>query len=100
VNAADGAAMKHSDPISVEHWHRHGNTLVRELEFRDSDEAVAFANRVAEEAVDYSRRPELTVTLNRVRVAVANLHHLPPTRAEVRLARKVDAVLAEHQQGP
>jgi pterin-4a-carbinolamine dehydratase len=92
--------MKHDDRIAIEHWHRHGNALVRELEFRDSDEAVAFANRVAEEAVDYERRPEVTVTLNRVRIAVANLHHLPPTQAEVRLARKVDAVLAGHRRGP
>jgi pterin-4a-carbinolamine dehydratase len=92
--------MKHSGPVSVEHWHRHGDALVRELEFRDSDEAVAFANRVAEDAVDYARRPELTVDLNRVRIAVANLHHLPPTPAEARLARKVDAVLAEHRRGP
>jgi pterin-4a-carbinolamine dehydratase len=92
--------MKHDERISVERWHRHGNALVRELEFRDSDEAVAFANRVAEEAVDYARRPELTVTVNRVRIAVANLHHLPPTGAEMRLARKVDAVLADHRPGP
>ena len=92
--------MTHDDLIAVERWHCHGIALVRELEFRDSDEAVAFADRVAEEAVDYSRRPELTVTLNRVRIAVANLHHLPPTRAEMRLARKVDAVLAEHRRGP
>jgi pterin-4a-carbinolamine dehydratase len=53
-----GRAPLHNDLISVERWQRHGNALVRELDFRDSDEAVVFASRAAAEAVDYARRPE------------------------------------------
>ena len=90
--------MKRDDQISVERWHRHGNPLAREFGFRDSGEAVAVANRVAEVAVDFAPRPELTVTLSRVRIAVADLHHLPPTRAEVRPTRNADTVLAEHRR--
>jgi hypothetical protein len=33
---------------------------------------------------------------NHVRLIVANLHHAPPTRAEQRLAAKVDAIVDEH----
>ena len=75
-------------------WQDHGGALVREFEFRDSDEAKAFAELVADQAVDYERRPELTLTSNRVRIAISNLHHLPPTLAERRLASKVDAIVA------
>jgi pterin-4a-carbinolamine dehydratase len=70
-------------------WQDHGGALVREFEFRDSDEA-----KVADQAVDYERRPDLTLTSNRVRIAISNLHHLPPTLAERRLASKVDAIVA------
>jgi pterin-4a-carbinolamine dehydratase len=75
-------------------WQTHGGALVREFEFRDSDEAKAFAELVADQAVDYHRRPELTLSSNLVRIAIPNLHHLPPTLAERRLARKVDAIVA------
>ena len=75
-------------------WRRVGLSLVRELSFRDFDEAFAFATRVAHEAVDYLRRPDICVFgFNRVRLTVANPHHAGLTEAEWRLARKVDAIL-------
>jgi pterin-4a-carbinolamine dehydratase len=76
-------------------WRREGEALVRELEFRDYDEAKAFAEHIAEHVEDYHRHPVLTITDNRVRIVVANLHHAGITRAEERLAAKVDAALAE-----
>lgn len=75
-------------------WRRSGLSLVRELSFRDFDEAFAFATRVAHEAVDYLRRPDICVFgFNRVRLTVANPRHAGLTEAEWRLARKVDAIL-------
>jgi pterin-4a-carbinolamine dehydratase len=76
-------------------WRHEGDALVRELAFRDYDEARAFADYVAEHVADYHRHPDLAITLNRVRIVVANLHHAGVTRAEERLAAKVDAALAE-----
>jgi 4a-hydroxytetrahydrobiopterin dehydratase len=79
------------------HWRRHGNALVQELQFRDFEEAMRFMERVAEAAVDYERRPDMCVSeYNRVRLTVANLHHAPPTQAELRLAAKVDAIVDQH----
>jgi pterin-4a-carbinolamine dehydratase len=69
--------------------------LERELEFRDNDEAVRFADHVAARAVDYKRRPDIRIVDNRVRFVVANLHHAGVTLAELRLAGKVDAAVAE-----
>jgi pterin-4a-carbinolamine dehydratase len=77
----------------VNHWRRTPDALERELSFRDNDEAIRFVDRVAPLAVDYFRRPEFHVTGNRVRIVVANLHDAGVTQAEIRLARKVDALL-------
>ncbi len=77
-------------------WRREPNALVRELEFRDYDDAKAFAEYIAEHVEDYHRHPDLAITHNRVRIVIANLHHAGVTAAEERLATKVDAVLAEN----
>jgi pterin-4a-carbinolamine dehydratase len=79
----------------VSGWRREHDALVRELAFRDYDEARAFADEIAERVEDYHRHPDLAINLNRVRIVIANLHHAGVTRAEERLAAKVDAVLAE-----
>jgi pterin-4a-carbinolamine dehydratase len=76
-------------------WRRERDALVRDIAFRDYEEAKAFAEYVADHVTDYNRHPDLTITLNHVRIVIANLHHAGITRAEERLAAKVDAVLAE-----
>ena len=76
-------------------WKQRGEALVRELRFRDFDEAMAFVQRVADEAVDYGRRPDMCILeSNHVRLSVANPHHAGITLAEQRLLDKVDAVVA------
>jgi 4a-hydroxytetrahydrobiopterin dehydratase len=78
-------------------WRLGGDALVRELQMRDFEDALRLVERVAEEAVDYLRRPDMCISeFNRVRLTVANLHHAGFTLAELRLARKVDAILDEH----
>ena len=82
-------------------WRCVGLSLVRELSFRDFEEAFAFATRVAHEAADYRRRPDICVFgFNRVRLTVANPHHAGLTEAEWRLARKVDAILTAEPAAP
>jgi 4a-hydroxytetrahydrobiopterin dehydratase len=75
-------------------WRRVGGSLVRELSFRDFDEAFGFVQRVASEAVDHMRRPDICIFgFNRVRLTIANPHHAGLTEAELRLAQRVDAIL-------
>lgn len=75
-------------------WRRVGQSLVRELSFRDFDQAFAFVQHVADQAVDYLRRPDICIfDFNRVRLTIANPHHAGLTEAELRLARKVDAIM-------
>jgi pterin-4a-carbinolamine dehydratase len=85
--------------MTAQGWRRTPTALERELSFRDNDEALRFVDNVVAQAVDYHRRPEIRVADNRVRLVVANLHHAGVTLAEIRLAGKVDAVLAQHHPG-
>jgi 4a-hydroxytetrahydrobiopterin dehydratase len=79
-------------------WRRDGAALRRELQFRDFETALRFVEAVAQMASDYGRRPDMCISeFNHVRLAVANLHHAGLTRAEMRLAKKADAVIGEHQ---
>jgi 4a-hydroxytetrahydrobiopterin dehydratase len=78
-------------------WRRPGHVLVRELRFRDFDEALGFVERVAHAAVDYGRRPDMCISeFNHVRLTIANPHHAGLTEQERRLADKVQAILDEH----
>jgi pterin-4a-carbinolamine dehydratase len=80
-------------------WRRENGALVRELEFRDYEEAKDVAEFIAEHVEDYHRHPDLVITLNRLRIVIANLHHAGITRAEERLAAKVDEALQLRLQG-
>jgi 4a-hydroxytetrahydrobiopterin dehydratase len=83
------------EPVSVHPgWRRIGEALVRELSFRDFDQAMAFVQRVADAAEDYLRRPDICILeFNRVRLTIINPHRAGITQAELRLAAKVDAVI-------
>jgi 4a-hydroxytetrahydrobiopterin dehydratase len=76
-------------------WRRRGDALIRDFRFRDFPAALAFVDLVGTEAVDYQRRPDLAISdFNRVRVTVANPNHAGLTAGELRLAARVDAVVA------
>jgi 4a-hydroxytetrahydrobiopterin dehydratase len=81
-------------------WRRDGGALVRTMRMKDFEDALALVERVAGAAVDYHRRPDMCISENNhVRVSIANLHHAGFTVAEIRLARKVDAIIGEHHPG-
>jgi 4a-hydroxytetrahydrobiopterin dehydratase len=78
-------------------WRRDGRALVRTMRMTDFEDALALVERVAGAAVDYHRRPDMCISENNhVRLSIANLHHAGFTIAEIRLARKVDAILEQH----
>ena len=80
--------------VSDTGWRQGDEGLVREIEFRDFGEALAFLERVAACAADHLRRPDMCVLrFNRVRITIANPHHAKLTAGELRLAGKVDAVI-------
>jgi 4a-hydroxytetrahydrobiopterin dehydratase len=80
-------------------WRRGQDTLVRELQFRDFDAALAFVERLGDMANDYGRRPDMCISeFNHVKLSVSNPHHAGLTRAELRLAAKVDTVIEQLPQ--
>jgi 4a-hydroxytetrahydrobiopterin dehydratase len=89
--------------LAGEHgWRRAGDSLVRELQLPDFDQALRFVERVAQLANDYGRRPDVCISeFNHVRLSISNLHHAGFTLAEMRLAAKVNAVIEEnHPEHP
>jgi 4a-hydroxytetrahydrobiopterin dehydratase len=75
-------------------WRRAGDSLVREFQFRDFDQALEFVDRVAAGAEDHLRRPDMCIVeFNRVRLTIANPNRSGITAAELRLAEKVNAVI-------
>jgi 4a-hydroxytetrahydrobiopterin dehydratase len=83
--------------VTAPPWRVDGRSLVREWRFRDFEAAFGFVELVSQEAVDYKRRPDMCIdTFNHVRITIANLHNGGLTRAEHRLAAKVDAVIERH----
>ena len=74
-------------------WRREGELLVREIEFRDFSDAVAFLERIAG-VEDHLRRPDMCIlSYNRVRLTIGNPHHAGLTAAEIRLAEKVNPLI-------
>jgi 4a-hydroxytetrahydrobiopterin dehydratase len=74
-------------------WRTEGNSLVREIGFRDFSQALAFLERIAG-VEDHLRRPDMCIlSYNRVRLTIANPHHAGLTAAEIRLAGKVNALI-------
>jgi 4a-hydroxytetrahydrobiopterin dehydratase len=88
------AAVAGQRPPGAPGWRRAGESLIRELSFRDFDQAIAFLERVAASAEDHLRRPDMCIRdFNRVRLTITNPHHAGVTPAELRLAQKVNQVI-------
>jgi pterin-4a-carbinolamine dehydratase len=78
---------------AVAGWRLVGQSLLRELSFRDFEQALAFVERVAA-VEDYLRRPDMCILgFNCVRLRIANPNRAGITEAELRLADKVNAVI-------
>jgi pterin-4a-carbinolamine dehydratase len=81
-------------------WKVKDQALLRDLQFRDFEDALRFFERVGEAAQYYGRRPDMCIhEYNHVRLKIENPHHAGFTEAERKLAAKVDEIIAEHHPG-
>jgi pterin-4a-carbinolamine dehydratase len=81
-------------------WKVKDQVMLRDLQFRDFDEALQFFERVGKAADLHGRRPDMCIyEFNHVRLKIENPHHAGFTEAEQKLAAKVDAIIAEHHPG-
>jgi 4a-hydroxytetrahydrobiopterin dehydratase len=77
-------------------WRCVGESLVRDLGFRDFDQALGFVEQVAGAASDHLRRPDMCIyEFNRVQLRIVNPRHAGVTEAELRLLAKVEALIDE-----
>lgn len=74
-------------------WTREGDQIVREWRFEDFAGAMAFVNRVAEEAEAANHHPDILVHgWNRVRLSLTNHSAGGLTEADFQLARRIDGL--------
>jgi 4a-hydroxytetrahydrobiopterin dehydratase len=74
-------------------WQREGDEIVRELEFEDFAAAMAFVNRVAQEAEEANHHPDILVHgWNRVRLSLTNHSAGGLTEADFQMASKIDGL--------
>ncbi len=74
-------------------WRREGEALVRDRRFADFRAAIAFVERVAEEAEAANHHPDILVHgWNKVRLTLSTHSEGGITAADVALAQRLDAL--------
>ena len=82
-----------SSRLAASQWRREGEQIVRDWQFKDFKEAIAFVNRVADAAEEANHHPDIVVHgWNKVRLSLTNHSAGGLTSADFDLAKQIDAV--------
>jgi 4a-hydroxytetrahydrobiopterin dehydratase len=74
-------------------WREEGAELVRDFEFRNFADALAFVNRVAEEAEEANHHPDILIHgWNKVRLTLSTHSEGRVTDADHALAGRIDGL--------
>jgi 4a-hydroxytetrahydrobiopterin dehydratase len=74
-------------------WEREGDEIVRELKFEDFAAAMAFVNRVAEEAEAANHHPDILVHgWNKVKLSLTNHSAGGLSDADFEMAKRIDGL--------
>jgi 4a-hydroxytetrahydrobiopterin dehydratase len=74
-------------------WEREGDEIVREWRFEDFSEAIAFVNRVAEEAEEANHHPDIFVHgWNKVKLSLTNHSVGGLTETDFTMAGRLDGL--------
>ena len=74
-------------------WRDEGAAIVRDYEFKNFAEAMAFVNRVAEAAEDANHHPDILVHgWNKVRLTLSTHSEGRVTDADHRMAERIDGL--------
>jgi 4a-hydroxytetrahydrobiopterin dehydratase len=79
----------------VPEWKLEENTIARVLEFAGFPAAIAFVNKVAEEAERANHHPEIDIRWRTVRLSLSTHSAGGLTSADFTLARKLDQVFSQ-----
>lgn len=73
-------------------WKQTGNTLERTFQFADFRTAMAFVNKVADEAELIQHHPDITINYNKVRMTLSSHDAGGITRRDLDLAGRINEV--------
>jgi 4a-hydroxytetrahydrobiopterin dehydratase len=74
-------------------WRREGDAIVRDLQFADFAEAMAYVNRVAELAEEANHHPDILVHgWNKVRLTLTTHSEGGLTDNDFQMARRIDGL--------
>jgi 4a-hydroxytetrahydrobiopterin dehydratase len=74
-------------------WRREGETIVRDVRFKDFAAAIDFVNRVAEAAEDANHHPDILVHgWNNVRLTLTTHAAGALTENDLRMAKTIDSL--------
>ncbi len=76
---------------SLQGWARRDDALHKEIQFRDFRQAMAFVDRVADEANAADHHPDICIRYNRVELALSTHSEGGITEKDFDLAAKIDA---------
>ncbi len=72
-------------------WQRSGDSIERELEFKDFGHALDFVNQVGEEAEKMDHHPDILLhSWNKVKITLSTHSAKGITENDIELARRVD----------
>jgi 4a-hydroxytetrahydrobiopterin dehydratase len=77
----------------LEGWKLLGDAIHKDYSFRGFRAAIAFVNRVAEQASAVGHHPDLEIHFNRVVVSLSTHDAGGVTEKDVELAEKIDSVV-------
>ena len=74
-------------------WREEGESLVRDFEFANFADALAFVNRVGEEAEEANHHPDILIHgWNKVRLTLSTHSEGRITAADHAMAERIDAI--------
>ena len=71
-------------------WRHDGRYIRRDFDFPSFKDAMAFVNRVAEEAEGIDHHPDINISYTRVALAITSYDSGGLTRRDFRLAGRID----------
>jgi len=78
---------------SLPQWKLEGGEIVREFSFADFVAAIAFVNRVAEQAEKAGHHPDIDIRYNKVRLALVTHDKGGLTEQDMKLASVADTLV-------
>jgi 4a-hydroxytetrahydrobiopterin dehydratase len=75
-------------------WQKNGNVIQRAFDFSNFVEAMAFVNKIAEAAEAANHHPDILINYNKVTLTLVSHDSGGVTRRDVRMAGKINEVVA------